>query len=475
MSQPKRAKNGEPDDPGEPIERVEDLYAHIAGGEKARRHFRVGTEHEKFGFLRGDHRPLPYEGPVSIETILNTIATDRAIWEKGRSWQAVQESGRTIALFCEDDSAITLEPGGQIELSGAPLASLHHTCDEINRHLALLRRACLPRDVGFIGMGFHPTARYEDMPTVPKSRYRVMQRYMPTRGTRGLDMMKRTATVQANLDFENEADMVASFRTALAVTPIVAALFANGAFKEGRPSGVLSERLLTWTDTDPDRSGFPAIVFEPGFGYERWVEWVLDVPIYFVRRQFTHLDYAGIPFRRFLKEGLDGHRATLRDFADHLTTIFTEVRVKQYLEVRTADSGPWSRICALPALWKGLLYDTAARDAAWRLMEQPSVSELAALQRAVIHQGFAARYRGRSLLELARELLAISSGGLQRIACRNSRGEDERIFLRPLEQTVAEGRTFAERLLARYHGEWRGSIDPLWSDIEFFPESDAIE
>jgi glutamate--cysteine ligase len=238
---------------------------------------------------------------------------------------------------------------------------------------------------------------------------------------------------------------------------------------------VLSERLLTWTDTDPDRSGFPAVVFEPGFGYERWVEWVLDVPMYFVRRNHTHLDYAGVPFRRFLAHGLDGHRATMRDFADQLTTIFTEVRVKQYLEVRTADSGPWSRICALPALWKGVLYDSAARDAAWSLMEQPSVAELAALQRAVSRQGLAARYRGRTVRELARELLAISAGGLKRIGCTNSRGEDECIFLRPLEESVEQGKTFAEKLLDRYHGDWRQSVEPLWSDIEFFPESDAIE
>jgi glutamate--cysteine ligase len=457
------------------IRNKHELVERLEQGAKPASQWRVGTEHEKFGFLRADHRPLPYDGPAGIEAILNTIATDRSIWEKGRSWRAIQEDGRTIALFCEDDSAITLEPGGQIELSGAPLASLHQTCDEINRHLALLRRACLPRDIGFIGMGFHPTARYEDIPTVPKSRYRVMQRYMPTRGTRGLDMMKRTATVQANLDFDSEADMVASFRTALAVTPIVAALFANGAFKEGRPSGVLSERLLVWTDTDPDRSGFPAVVLEPGFGYERWVQWVLDVPIYFVRRDYTHHDFAGVPFRQFLEKGLDGYRATLRDFADHLTTIFTEVRLKRYLEVRTADSGPWSRICALPALWKGVLYDRGARDAAWALMDGPSVAELRALQAQVVRLGLAARYRGRSVLELARELLAISAAGLERIGCRNSRGEDERLFLRPLEQTVAEGRTFAERLLARFHGDWRGSIEPLWEDFEFFPESETIE
>jgi len=470
MSQARPSKQGGTDDPGEPIRSIDELYAYIGDGAKPRAQFRIGTEHEKFGFLRTSHAPLPYNGPRGIESILNAIAEDPGLWEPGRNWQAAQEAGRTIALFCEDETAITLEPGGQIELSGAPLTTVHETCDEVNRHLALLRRVCIPRDIGFIGIGFHPTARWQDMPNVPKNRYAVMERYMPRKGSRGLDMMKRTATVQANLDFENEADMVASFRTALAVSPVVAALFVNSPFREGHVSEVLSERLLCWEDTDPDRCGYPSTVFEGGFGYEAWVQWALDVPMYFVRRDGIHHDFTGASFRDFMAHGLDGHRATLRDFQDHLTTIFTEVRLKRYLEVRSADCGPWSRVCALPALWKGILYDTAARDAAWALMEQPGAAELSRLQVAVAREGFRARYRGQTVLALAQQLVSIAASGLERFAARNDRGEDERRFLRPLEHTLATGVTFAEWLVGLCRDSWQGSLEPLWEEIEFFPE-----
>jgi len=471
MSQVQPSKAGEPDDPGPTLRSVDELYQYIAAGAKPRAQFRIGTEHEKFGFLRANRAPLPYVGENGIESILNAITADPTLWEPGYGWQAAQEAGHTIALFCDDGTAITLEPGGQIELSGAPLATIHETCDEVNRHLRLLRRVCIPRDVGFVGIGFHPTARWTDMPNVPKNRYAVMERYMPRKGGRGLDMMKRTATVQANFDFENESDMVASFRTALAVSPIVAALFANSPFRDGRVSGVLSERLLCWEDTDPDRSGFPAVVFENDFGYARWVEWVLDVPMYFIRRDGMHHDHAGASFREFMAHGIDGVQATLRDFQDHLTTVFTEVRLKRYLEVRSADCGPWSRVCALPALWKGILYDTVARDAAWALMDQPGVDELRDLQRAVVREGFRARYRGKTVLALAQELIVIAAGGLERFGACNPQGEDERRFLRPLEQTLSQGITFAEWLVGLYRESWHESLEPLWDEIEFFPGS----
>jgi len=471
MSQAKPTQQGQRDDPGPPLRAVEELYQYIAEGAKPRAQFRIGTEHEKFGFLRANRAPLPYVGENGIESILNAITADPTLWEPGYGWQAAQEAGHPIALFCDDGTAITLEPGGQIELSGAPLATIHETCDEVNRHLTLLRRVCIPRDVGFIGIGFHPTARWADMPNVPKNRYAVMERYMPRKGSRGLDMMKRTATVQANFDFESESDMVVSFRTALAVSPIVAALFANSPFRDGRVSGVLSERLLCWEDTDPDRSGFPAVVFENDFGYARWVEWVLDVPMYFIRRDGMHHDHAGASFREFMAHGIDGVQATLRDFQDHLTTVFTEVRLKRYLEVRSADCGPWSRVCALPALWKGILYDTVARDAAWALMDQPGVDELRDLQRAVVREGFRARYRGKTVLALAQELVTIAAGGLERFGARNPQGEDERRFLRPLEQTLSQGITFAEWLVGLYRESWHESLEPLWDEIEFFPGS----
>jgi glutamate--cysteine ligase len=472
MSQALPQAEGERDDPGEPLKNVDELVAYIAGGAKPRSEFRVGTEHEKFGFLRRDHAPLPYDGPQGVEAILDAIAGLLAD-AQGNTWLPAKEDGHTVALFGRNHASITLEPGGQIELSGAPLRSVHETCCEVDRHLSLLRQVCIPRGVGFIGMGFHPTASYADLPSVPKSRYRIMERYMPKRGARGLDMMKRTCTVQANFDFENEADMVTSFRTAMAVSPVAAALFVNSPFRDGRPTGALSERMLAWTDTDPDRAGFPDVVFADDFGYERWVDWVLDVPMYFVRRDGTHLDYAGASFRDFMRRGLDDHRATLRDFTDHMTTVFPEVRLKRYLEVRSADCGPWSRICALPALWKGLLYDTAARDAAWALMDEPDASELRALYSDVAMRGFKARYRGRPVLDLARELLDTASAGLRRIACLNGKGEDESKFLAPLIEETNKAETFAERLLGLYHEKWDNSLDPLWEEIEFFPDSEA--
>jgi len=460
------------DDPGEPIGSIAELVEHFRLGEKPREGFRIGTEHEKFGFLRSNHAPLPFDGPSGIESILIAITENPLLWESGESWKAIQESGRTIALYSEDGAAITLEPGGQIELSGAPLATIHQTCEEVNRHLALLRRVSIPRGVGFIGMGFHPTASWKDMPSVPKNRYAVMEPYLRKRGSRGIDMMKRTCTVQANLDYESEADMVAAFRTAFAVSPVAAAFFVNSPFKEGRPSTVLSERLLCWADTDPDRCGYPAVVFEEGFGYERWVEWVLDVPMFFIRRDGIHHDFTGASFREFLAHGLGGYHATLRDFQDHLTTIFTEVRLKQYLEVRGADCGPWSRICALPALWKGILYNRASRDSAWALMEQPSALELTRLQLDVARFGFAARYRHRTVLELAQQLLEISSNGLAQIGARNARNEDERRFLQPLHRALDERCTFAEMLLRLYREQWKSSLDPLWDEVEFWPDNE---
>jgi glutamate--cysteine ligase len=468
MSLPIEPGAGHHDDPGEPLAGIDTLIGFFSSSAKRQSEFRVGTEHEKFGILRATHAPLPYEGPQGIETILNAIVTATRPGEP--DWTPVSEDGRTVGLYCNDGSAITLEPGGQIELSGTPVRTIHETRREVDHHLELLRRVCLPLGVGFIGIGFHPTARWADMPVIPRARYKLLEQHLKRAGQRGLDMMKRTCTIQANLDYADEADMVASFRAALAVSPLVSALFANGAFKEGIPSGVASERLLTWFDTDPVRCGYPDVVFEDGFGFERWVEHVLDVPMLFVRRNGVHHDAAGATFRQFLNRGLGEFRATLRDFTDHLTTVYTEVRLKGYLEVRGADCGPWSRLCALPALWKGVLYDRAARDAALTLMDAPTAAELAALQRAVARYGFAARYRGRPVLELARVLIGIADAGLARQDCRNADGEDERCFLKPLHELLDEGVTFGERLLRFYNTSWEGSIEPLWREIEFFEQ-----
>lgn len=463
------------DDPGAFLTDVEQLIETFRTAEKPKDAFRVGTEHEKFGFLRVPGAeappPLPYHGPRGIEAILKSIMAHPD--EQQRPWVPAYDSGHIVALFREMES-ITLEPGGQLELSGAPVRTIHETHKETVAHLQLLRKVCLPLDIGFVGMGFHPTATWEEMPMVPKARYQIMQRYMPTVGSRGLDMMKRTATVQANYDWQSEADLALSSRMALAVSPIVAALFANGPFKEGKPSGVVSERQLVWADTDRARSGYPQVMLDEGLTYERYVDWVLSVPMYFVRRDGLHHDVAGASFRTFMREGLviGGERvhATLRDWSDHLTTIFPEVRLKRVLEVRSADCGPWSRICALPALYKGLIYDERARDEATALMAAPTASELFTLRADIAHVGFKATYRDRPVLGLAERLLEIARGGLDRIDERDADGTSESAFLNPLDETVASGVTFAEQLLALYRGPWQGSLAPLWEALEFWPE-----
>lgn len=465
------------DDPGSPLGGVDELVDYFRSAEKPRARFRVGTEHEKFGFLRADHRPLPFEGPQGIEALLEAIAEDPDERRRG-GWTRVQDGGRTIALF-RDDGSITLEPGGQLELSGAPLGTIHETCCEVGRHLTLLRRLCIPRGISFIGMGFHPTARWDEMPTVPKARYAVMERYMPSVGARGLDMMKRTATVQANYDWADEADMVRSFQVALRAAPLVAALFASSPFLEGKPSGALSERQRVWADTDRRRAGFPAAVLEPGFGYRRWVEAVLDVPMYFVRRDGQHHDVAGASFRTFMDVGLmlagQRVRATLRDFADHLTTVFFEVRLKRVLEVRAADCGPWSRICALPALHKGLLYEPRAREEAAQLLEFLDAEALTRLRADVVVRGYRAETARGPILPLCERLLDIAQGGLQRLACLDGQGRDEARFLRPLVDSVARGETFAERLLGLYRDRWSGDLSRIWEEVEFFHEDETRE
>lgn len=464
MSQPLPPKPGERDDPGPPLKGKDELLEWFFAQCKPREQFRIGTEHEKFGFLRESKQPLPFDGPQGIEAILNAIADDEEDRAANGEWTRITDSGHVVAL-ARSGASITLEPGGQLELSGAPLKSIFETCDEVGAHLALLKKICRPMGVGFLGMGFHPTASWDDMPVVPKSRYGIMRRHMPKVGTRGLDMMKRTCTVQANFDFDSEADMVDMFRTSLALTPLVTALFAYSPFRDGKFNGALSERTLVWGDTDPERCGFPPVVFEEGFGFEKWLDYILDVPMYFIRRDGVHHDYSGASFRTFLEEGMDGHRATMRDFMDQLTVAFPEVRVKGYLEVRGADSGPWSRICALPALWKGLLYDPQARAAAWELMENASPKELFELQQDVGQRGFRAEYRGESILPMCERLVSLSTEGLERLKPEGARSET--LFLKPLVQAVSEKRTWSQWLIERYENEWNGDINRLWNELEF--------
>jgi len=432
------------------------LVDYLERGCKTADRWRVGTEHEKIGYTADDLRPLPYDGPRSIRAMLEGLTRF--------GWELVREGDRPVALVL-DGQSITLEPGGQFELSGAPLASIHQTCDEVNTHLAQVRTIGDEVGVGFLGIGFQPKWRRSEIPMMPKGRYGIMAPYMEKMGTLGLDMMLRTCTVQANLDFSDEADMVRKFRVSMALQPIATALFANSPFTDGKPNGFLSYRSHIWTDTDPDRTGILPFIFEDGMGFERYVDYALDVPMYFVYRDGRYIDAAGQSFRDFMAGRLPafpGERPVLSDWADHLTTIFPEVRLKRFLEVRGADGGPWRRLCALPALWVGLLYDRTALDAAWDLVKGWSMDEHYALRRDVPRLGLKTPFRDRTLREVALEVLEIAHDGLANRRRRDAAGNDETGFLSTLWDIARSGRTPAEDLLEAYHGRWHGSVDPLF-------------
>ncbi len=441
-----------------PIESEADLAAYLAGGEKPARAFRIGTEHEKFVYRRDDLRPLPYEGAGGIRWLLERFA-------ERFDWRIVREGELPVALE-RDRASITLEPGGQFELSGAPLATLHDTCREAAQHLAEVKAITEPAGIGMLGIGCNPKWPLADIPRVPKGRYDIMRAYMPTRGALGFDMMHRTATIQVNLDFATEADMVRKFRTGLALQPIATALFANSPFTDGHPNGFLSYRSHCWTDTDPDRSGLLDFVFEDGFGYERYVEYMLDVPMYFVSRDGRYIDASGQSFRDFLDgrlPALPGERPSLADWVDHLTTAFPEVRLKRFLEMRGADGGPWDMICALPALWVGLLYDTTALDAAWDLCRDWTVEEMHELRAAVPKLALATPFRGHTVRALAADVLAIAEAGLRGRARQDADGRDESQHLLPLLEIVESGRTPAEEKLRLYATDWNCSVDPIFT------------
>jgi glutamate--cysteine ligase len=437
------------------------LVAFHASGARSPQDWRIGTEHEKFGFRLDDLRPPAYEGEQGIGAMLKGLTRF--------GWQPVEEGSNIIALL-RDDASITLEPAGQFELSGAQLENIHQTCKETNQHLAEVKTVGDELGIGFLGMGFQPKWARSDMPWMPKGRYKIMREYMPKVGTLGLDMMTRTCTVQTNLDFENEADMVKKFRVSLALQPVATALFADSPFTEGKPNGFLSYRSHIWTDTDPDRTGMLDFVFEDGFGFERYVDYLLDVPMYFVYRDKKYIDCAGRSFRDFLNGKLlplPGELPTLADWSDHMTTAFPEVRLKKYLEMRGADGGPWRRLCALPAFWVGLLYDTEALDAAWDLVKDFSMAERNQLRDGVPKQGLKLPFRANSLRELAIEALKISALGLKNRRRLNRHGDDEALFLHPLMEIALANETPAERKLALYHGVWNGDIDQIFKQFAY--------
>jgi glutamate--cysteine ligase len=435
-----------------PITSVRQMVEHIAGGAKPRAAWRIGTEHEKIAFRRTDLAPPPYDGEGGIRALLDGIAAT--------GWEPVMDAGNVIGLT-RGKANVSLEPGGQVELSGAPMAELHATKAELDEHLAVAKEVGARLGLGFLPVGFHPLKRRDEMPWMPKSRYAIMRRYMPLKGSLGLDMMLRTSTVQVNLDFADEADMVEKFRISLALQPVAIALFANSPFTEGRPNGFKSFRANVWTDTDPDRCGIPSFVFEKAFGYERWVEYLLDVPMYFVVREGRYIDLAGQSFRDFLEgrlPGLPGERPTMGDFADHITTAFTEVRLKRYLEMRGADAGPPEMLMALPALWTGLLYDSAAQAEALALVTDHPCGDFQALHRDVPRLGLAAPWCDGTVQALAREMVAIAHRGLR------ARGMGEEVYLAPLEEIAATGRTLADRWLERHATAWGGDVSRIFAE-----------
>ncbi len=445
-----------------PITGRQQLVDYLAAGEKPRAAWRIGTEHEKFGFCTDDLRPPTFEGERGIKALLETLATRYG-------WQVAREGENPVALS-RDKASITLEPAGQLELSGAPLETIHQTCSEVNAHLAEVRSIADGMGLGFLGMGFQPKWSREQMPWMPKGRYKIMREYMPKVGALGLDMMTRTCTVQVNLDFSSEADMVKKFRVSLALQPIATALFADSPFTEGKPNGYQSYRSHIWSDTDADRTGMLDFVFEDGFGYERYVDYILDVPMYFSLQDGNYLDLAGQDFKHFMAgelAALPGIRATMKDWADHLTTAFPEVRLKQYLEMRGADGGPWGRLCALPALWVGLLYDDEALDAAWDLVKDFTAAERHALRDGVPKHALKLPFRGGTVRDLAREALKIAAHGLKRRARLNAGGADESTFLDPLIEIVESNQTPAERKLELFHGAWGGSVDPVFREFAY--------
>ncbi len=439
---------------------LEDLVAWFDAGSKPADQWRVGAEHEKFVFRLDDHKTVPY-APGGIKALLDGMTR--------YGWTPVMEGDNVIALE-RGLANVSLEPGGQFELSGAPLETIHDICEETGTHLQEVKTVADELGIGFLGLGFTPTWRRDEIPVMPKGRYKIMREYMPKVGGMGLDMMFRTCTVQANLDFGSEADMVAKFRTSLALQPVCTALFANSPFVEGKPSGFLSARANVWTDTDPDRTGMLGFVFQDGFGFETYANYALDVPMYFAKREGRYVDLAGRSFRDFMDgklAELPGDRPSLKDWADHTTTIFPEVRLKQYLEMRGADSGPWSRLCALPALWMGIFYDSAALAAAWDLCKHWKIEDHERLRADVARLGLKAEIAGRSVRDVARDMVAIAREGLKRRNRLSGGLVDETGYLAELEAIADSGITPAERLLELYHGPWAGDAGKVYDSFAY--------
>ncbi|WP_105402100.1 glutamate--cysteine ligase [Neorhizobium sp. T7_12] len=448
-----------------PLTSVSELSAYLAQGPRPKEDFRIGTEHEKFAFFRADNSPVPYFGDASISALLKGM-------EKKLGWEPILDGENIIGLGEQSGmGAISIEPGGQFELSGAPVENIHQTCRESNQHLAVLREIAEPMGIRFLGIGGSPKWTLAETPRMPKSRYDIMTRYMPKVGAKGLDMMYRTCTIQVNLDFSSEADMAAKMRVSMKLQSIATALFASSPFTEGKPNGLVSWRGDIWRDTDNQRSGVLPFVFRPDFGFADYVEWALDVPMYFIVRDGKYHDCTHVTFRQFMNGALKGEvkdwEPTMGDWTNHLSTLFPDVRLKRFLEMRGADGGPWRRICALPAFWVGLLYDDTALADAETLTADWTVEDVIAMRDAVPAKGLKAEIKGKSVLDVAREAVAISKAGLKARARLNGEGQDESIFLQPLDEVLAKKTTMADDLLSLYHGRWNGSVEPVFEEYQY--------
>ena len=444
---------------------VGQLVDWIAKGAKPSADWRIGTEHEKFLFHRDSLRPVAYEGDSGVEAMLHALC--KRIGDKATP---IIEKGKIIGLKDGDGGSVSLEPGGQLELSGAPLANLHQTCAETGRHLRHMRAVSSALGVGMLGIGFQPKWGRDDISWMPKGRYRIMRDYMPKVGTMGLDMMLRSCTVQVNLDYADEADMRRKFRTSLALQPVATALFANSPFKDGKPSGFLSSRAHVWTDTDNARCGVPACVFDANFGYEQWIDYILDVPMYFLHRGEDYIDVAGKSFRDYLAgtlAGFEGEPPVMADFEDHITTAFPEARLKQYLEMRGADSGSWANICALPAYWVGLLYCDDALAEAEALVGDIGPDDVMAARLSVAKDGLRGQLGHHRVADLAKKTVDIATQGLRRRNITDDSGNDETGFLQPVREVVLSQKTPAEVLLDLYHGAWGQDIDKVFVSNQY--------
>ena len=448
-----------------PLNSVSELSDYLASGARPEDEFRLGTEHEKFAFFFADNSPVPYEGEASISALLTGM-------QQKLGWDPIMDRDNIIGLGERSGmGAISIEPGGQFELSGAPLETIHQTCAESNRHLDVLREVAEPMGIHFLGIGGSPKWTLDETPRMPKSRYEIMSRYMPKVGTQGLDMMYRTCTIQVNLDFSSEMDMARKMRVSMKLQPLATALFSSSPFTEGKPNGLLSWRGDIWRDTDNNRSGLLPFVFDADFGFNDYVEWALDVPMCFVVRDGRYHDCTHVTFRQFMNGALKGEIAdwepTLGDWTNHLSTLFPDVRLKKFLEMRGADGGPWRRICALPAFWVGLLYDEGALAAAEELTAGWSYEDVLALRNAVPAKALKAEIAGRPLIDVAREVVNISRAGLAARNRLNGEGQDETVFLATLDEVLAKKATMADDLLMLYHGRWQGSVEPIFDQYKY--------